>query len=102
MKGLMRFRKKEKLSPRYTGPYQIVRRVSNVAYELTLPPELVAIDLIFQVSMLKRCLRDPSLVVLIECVGVKDSLYCVEVKVQNTDRQVSKLRTKKITFVKVL
>ncbi|XP_055814193.1 uncharacterized protein LOC129883587, partial [Solanum dulcamara] len=34
VKGVMRFGKKGKLSPRYIGPYQIMRRVGNVAYEL--------------------------------------------------------------------
>ncbi|WMV28793.1 hypothetical protein MTR67_022178 [Solanum verrucosum] len=37
MKGVMRFGKKGKLSPRYIGPYCIVKRIDNVAYELELP-----------------------------------------------------------------
>ncbi|WMV24393.1 hypothetical protein MTR67_017778, partial [Solanum verrucosum] len=37
MKGVMRFGKKGKLSARYIGPYRIVKRVGNVAYELELP-----------------------------------------------------------------
>ncbi|XP_049357897.1 uncharacterized protein LOC125822529 [Solanum verrucosum] len=40
MKGVMRFGKKGKLSPRYIGPYKIIRRVVQVAYELELPQEL--------------------------------------------------------------
>ncbi|WMV47937.1 hypothetical protein MTR67_041322 [Solanum verrucosum] len=43
MKGVMRFGKKGKLSPRYIGPYRISKRVSNVAYELELPQELAAV-----------------------------------------------------------
>ena len=34
MKGVMRFGKKGKLSPRYVGPYKILKRVGKVAYEL--------------------------------------------------------------------
>ena len=38
MKGIKRFGKKGKLSPRYIGgPYKISRGVGNVAYELELP-----------------------------------------------------------------
>ena len=31
-KGVMIYRKKEKLSPRYVGPYKILKRVGKVAY----------------------------------------------------------------------
>ncbi|XP_069144526.1 uncharacterized protein [Solanum lycopersicum] len=40
MKGVMRFGRKEKLSPRYVGPYEILQRMGEVAYELALPAEL--------------------------------------------------------------
>ena len=40
MKGVVRFCKKEKLSPRYVGPYEILQWVGKVAYELRLPSEL--------------------------------------------------------------
>ncbi|WMV24364.1 hypothetical protein MTR67_017749 [Solanum verrucosum] len=43
MKGVMRFGKKGKLSPRYMGPYRIAKRIDNVAYELELPHELAAV-----------------------------------------------------------
>ncbi|XP_069154546.1 uncharacterized protein [Solanum lycopersicum] len=44
MKGMMRFGRKGKLSPRYIGPYKIVRTIGKVAYELDLPSDLEAVD----------------------------------------------------------
>ena len=40
MKGVMRFGKKGKLSPRFIGPFEILSRVGEVAYKLALPPSL--------------------------------------------------------------
>ena len=47
MNGLMRFGKKEKFRPRYIGPYDILMRVCNVAYELKLPNDLASINTSF-------------------------------------------------------
>ena len=58
-KGVSRFRKKGKLSPRYMGPYEIVERIGEVAYRLRLPPELARIQDVFHVSMLRKYMADP-------------------------------------------
>lgn len=52
--------------------------------------------------MLKKCLGDPSLAVLLEDIGVKHSLSNEEVSIKILDRKVQKLRTKDITSIKVL
>ncbi|KAF3643286.1 hypothetical protein FXO38_20699 [Capsicum annuum] len=61
MKGVMRFGKRGKLSPRYVGPYQILKKIGKVAYELELPASLGSVHPVFYVSMLKKCIRSPSL-----------------------------------------
>ncbi|WMV37824.1 hypothetical protein MTR67_031209 [Solanum verrucosum] len=102
MKGVMRFGKKGKLSPRYIGPYRISKRAGKVAYELELPQELVAVHPIFHISMLKNCMGDPSIIIPTEDIGIKDSLSHEEIPVTILDCQVRKLRTKEVASVKVL
>ncbi|WMV45424.1 hypothetical protein MTR67_038809 [Solanum verrucosum] len=66
MKGGIRFGKKGKLSPRFVGPYQILRRVGKVVYELELPNELASVHPVFHVSVLKKCVGDPTSIVPLE------------------------------------
>nr|GEZ46332.1 reverse transcriptase domain-containing protein [Tanacetum cinerariifolium] len=53
-KGVVRFGKREKLSPRYIGSFKILARVGPVAYTLELPKELKGIHSTFHVSNLKK------------------------------------------------
>ncbi|WMV07081.1 hypothetical protein MTR67_000466, partial [Solanum verrucosum] len=86
MKGVMRFGKKGKLSPRYIGPYRIAKRIGNVAYELELSQELAAVHPVFHISMLKKCIGDLSLILPTESVRINDSLSYEEIPVQILDR----------------
>ena len=86
MKGVMKFGKKWKLSPRYVGPYKIMKRVGNVIYELEFPAELAAVHPVFHISLLKKCVDDPTSIVLLESVAVKDSISYKDVPVEIIDR----------------
>ncbi|CAN4099447.1 unnamed protein product [Withania somnifera] len=98
----MRFGKKGKPSPRYIGPYKIIKRYGQVAYELELPQELSTVHPVFHVSMLRRCIGDPSRITPIEDVQVTEDLTYEEVPIAILDRQVKKLRNKEMASVKVL
>ncbi|WMV41078.1 hypothetical protein MTR67_034463 [Solanum verrucosum] len=64
--------------------------------------DLVEVHPVFHVSLLKKCIGDPSAVVPLECVGVKESLSNEKVPIEIIDRQVWKLRTKEVSSIKVL
>jgi len=101
MKGVMRFGKKGKFSPRFIGPFEILKQIGNVAYELALPPSLAWVHPVFHVSMLQRYHGDPSHVLEFTSVQLDNDLSYVEEPVAILDRQVRKLRSKDITSVKV-
>ena len=58
-KKVMKFGKKGKLSLRFIGSYEVIKKVGLVAYRLALPPELEKIHNVFHVSMLRRYRSDP-------------------------------------------
>jgi hypothetical protein len=57
MRGTWRFTVKGKFAPRYVGPFQIVDRKGEVAYQLELQPQQLDVHDVFHVSQLKKCLR---------------------------------------------
>ena len=71
MKGVIRFGNKGKLSPRYVGPYKILKRSAKVAYELELSANLAAVHSVFYISLLKKCVGDPASVVPLESASEK-------------------------------
>ena len=73
-KKILRFGRKGKLSPRFIGPYQILKQVGPVAYQLELPPELDRIHDVFHVSMLMRYHSDPTQVVPVAEIEVQIDL----------------------------
>ena len=102
MKGVKRFGKKGKLSPRYVGPYRVLNRVGKTAYEIELPAELSAVHLVFHVSMLKNHIGDSVVIDPSEGCDVQDSLLYNERLVEILDYQVRRLRNKEVPLVKVL
>ena len=62
-RGVVRFDKRGKLSPRFIRPFEILERVGTVAYRLALPPSMSGVQEVFHVSMLRRYTIDPAHVV---------------------------------------
>ena len=59
-KEVIRFRMREKLSPWYMGPFEILKHVGEVAYRLTLLPSLEGVHDVFHMSQLRRYVGDES------------------------------------------
>ncbi|KAA0051925.1 pol protein [Cucumis melo var. makuwa] len=102
MKGVLRFEKKGKLSPRFVGPFEILERIGPVAYRLALPPSFSAVHDVFHVSMLRRYVADPTHVVDFEPLQISENLSYDEQPVEILAREVKKLRSREISLVKVL
>ena len=61
-RGVVGFDKREKLSPRFIGPFEILERIGTVAYRLALPPSMSGVYEVFHVSMLRKYTPDPAYV----------------------------------------
>ena len=101
-KGVLRFGKRGKISPRYIGPYEIVSKVGPAAYRLYLPLELSKVHNVFHVSILRKYIPEPSHVLRDHPVELKDNLTYKEQPMQIVDHREQILRNKVIPLVKVL
>ena len=101
-RGVVRFGKRGKLSPRFIEPFKIFERVGTVAYRLTLPPSLSGVHEVFHVSMLRKYIPNPTHIVdwgeLIVC---KDGTF-EEGPICIMDNREKVLRRKTLRLVKVL
>ena len=98
-KGVVRFGKRGKLSPRYIWPFEIVERLGPVAYRL--PEELSRVHNVFHISMLRKYIPDPSHVLETPEIELRDDLSYEEQPV-HLGREEKELRNKTISLVKVL
>jgi hypothetical protein len=102
MKGVMRFRRKGKLSPRYVGAFEILEKIGAVAYRLALPPNLSGIHNVFHISMLRKYVPDPTHVLESGPLQIQSNMTYEETSTRILDRREQVLRNKTISLVKVL
>nr|GEY82205.1 putative reverse transcriptase domain-containing protein [Tanacetum cinerariifolium] len=85
---VVHFRKKEKLAPRFVGPFEILERIGHVAYRLRLPEELSSVHDTFHVLNLKKCLADTNLHVPLDEIKVDKTLRFVEEPIEIMDHEI--------------
>ena len=92
---------KGKLAPRYIGPFKILERRGEVAYQLELPKSLSGVHDVFHVSQLKKCLCAPKESIPLEELTVKEDLTYEEfsVKILEMVERVTRSRVIKICKV---
>jgi hypothetical protein len=100
MRGLHCFKVRDKLAQRFVGPFKILEKRGEVAYQLELSPQLSDVHDIFHVSQLKKCLRVPKEQLPMEDLAKEDLSYQeYPVKILETSERVT--RNKKIKMCKL-
>jgi hypothetical protein len=92
MRGLLRFKVQGKLAPRFIGPFKIMEKRGEVAYQLEMPPQLSDVHDMFHVSQLKKCLSVPEEKIPIKDLGAKEDLSYQEypIKILETFERVTR------------
>ena len=101
-RGVVKFCKQGKLSPRYIGSFKILEKVGTVAYRLALPPSLSGVHVVFHVSMLQKYTPDPTHVVDWGELAIDAEGTFEEGPMRIMDSRDQVLRGKIVRLVKVL
>ena len=101
-RGVVRFDKRGKLSPRVIRPFEILERIDTVAYRLALPPSMSGVHEVFHVSMLREYTPDPAHVVDWGQIEVDTDGTFEEGPVCIVDSCDQVLRRKTVRLVRVL
>ena len=101
-RGVVKFGKRGKLSPRFIRPFEILERIGSVEYRLALPPSMSGVHEVFHVSMLRKYTPDPAHVVDWEQIEVDTDGTFEEGPMCILDSRDLVLRHKTVRLVRVL
>jgi hypothetical protein len=101
MRGLHHFKVQGKLAPRFIGPFKILEKRGEVAYQLELLSQLFDVHDVFHASQLKKCLRVPEEQIPMEDLDAKEDLSYqgYPIKILETSERVT--QNKNIKMCKV-
>ena len=101
-RGVVRFGKREKLSPRFIGPFEILKRIDTITYRLALPLSMTGVHEVFHVSMLRKYTPNPAHVVDWGQIEVDTDGTSKKGPVCIVDSRDQVLRRKTVRLVRVL
>jgi hypothetical protein len=101
MKGVHCFGVKGKLSPRYTGPFEILSQSRGVAFELELPKKLSQVHNVFHASQLRKCMKTSEETIPSEEIELQADLTYVEELLKIVAEKWKQLRNRAIKYCKV-
>jgi hypothetical protein len=101
MRGLRRFKIRDKLAPRYIGPFTILEQRGEVAYQLELPPQLSDVHDVLHVSQLRKCLWVLEEQMPLEELTVGEYLTYQEYPVKILDTSEKVIRNNRYKMCKV-
>jgi len=90
--GVGRGLKFRKLTPKFIGPYQILKRIGYVAYQFALPPNLSKLHNVFHVSQLRKYIHDPLHLIEPYVVQIRENLTYDVLPVRIRDQRIKQLR----------
>ena len=87
IKSVRKFSVTGKLSPRYIGPFEILRRIGILAYNLALPPQLSHVHNVFHISMLRKYVSDPQHGIDFQTLKVKEDVSYEKMSINILERK---------------
>jgi hypothetical protein len=101
MRGLRYFKVRGKLARRFIGPFKILEKRGEVAYQLELPPLLSDVHDVLHVPQLKKCLRVSEKQIPMQDLDAKEDLSYQEYPIKILEMSERVTINKKIKMCKV-